>query len=71
MQFWDTAGQDKYKSITGLYFKGTHGAVLIYDITDLSSFKRLEYWATKIKRECAEGTKIVVIGNKADLERSR
>ena len=44
MQIWDTAGQERFKAITVSYYKGTHGIILTYDITNKQSFKDLGNW---------------------------
>ena len=38
VQLWDTAGQDKYRTIAKNYYKGSHGILLLYDITKITSF---------------------------------
>ena len=38
VQFWDTAGQEKYKAITRTYYRIAHGIVMVYDITKRSTF---------------------------------
>lgn len=38
MQLWDTAGQEKFKQITSSYFKGSHGCLAVFDITNSESF---------------------------------
>jgi len=66
-QVWDTAGQERYKSLVSMYYRGTKAAVLVYDITDLNSFKGVRRWTKEI-REKGEGNVVVVLcGNKLDL----
>ena len=47
-QIWDTAGEEKYKSVTNTYFRGAVGAFLIYDITSKRSFDLIPDWLDKI-----------------------
>jgi Ras-related protein Rab-11A len=48
-QIWDTAGQEKYRSIVKNYYKGAVAAILVYDITNLESFKQLDdFWLKEI-----------------------
>ena len=44
MQIWDTAGQDRFRTITSSYYKGAHGIMLVYDVTDRESFDALRFW---------------------------
>ena len=41
LQIWDTAGQDRFQTITSSYFKGAHGVLVTYDITDRESFSAI------------------------------
>jgi small GTP-binding protein len=44
LQLWDTAGAEQYRAITTSYYRGAHAVILCYDITNLTSFKNLDYW---------------------------
>ena len=70
-QIWDTAGQEKYKSITGAYFKGSKGALVVYDITQKSTYESLEKWVNDLKSAGDPKITIILIGNKNDLEENR
>ena len=48
LQMWDTAGQEKFKTITSAYYKGAHGIILTYDITDKKSFYDLQNWLSEV-----------------------
>ena len=67
-EIWDTAGQEKYRALTKIFYKDAGDAILVYDITRKESFDEIkEYWYNQIK-ECAP--KNIVIGiaaNKCDL----
>ena len=41
---WDTAGQEKYKTIPAQYFRGIQGILLVYDLTDMETFIRVQDW---------------------------
>ncbi len=43
------------------------GALIVYDITDVDSFKRMEQWMKELKTYLPEGTPILIVGNKCDL----
>ena len=67
----DTAGQERYKSITKSYYKGSNGVILLYDITDKRSFEHVEDWINSIKNSVGnyEESKytIFLLGTKLDL----
>ena len=71
VQLWDTAGQDKYRTIAKNYFKGSHGILLLYDITKQSSFDNIREWVRDIKEEVNEKAILFLIGNKIDMEDQR
>jgi len=68
LNIWDTAGQDRFKSITKSYFKGSDGVLLIFDLTNNRSFLDVSQWISQIKEYSEERTKIVLVGNKCDSE---
>jgi len=70
-QIWDTAGQEKYKAITGAYYKGSKGALVVYDITQKKSFENIEKWVNDLKVAGDPKITIILIGNKSDLEDKR
>lgn len=67
VQVWDMAGQDKYRAITSSYYRGAHGALLVYDITRMDTFRRLDFWIKELKEYVNEDCVIILIGNKSDL----
>ncbi len=71
LQIWDTAGQDRFHSLTRNYFKGAHGIILLYDITTQSSFDNVSNWIKQIKEDASEKVVIILVGNKIDLEHKR
>ena len=68
VQFWDTAGQEKYRSMARNYYKMADGVFLVYDTTRRDTFDKLENWLQELKEQCKPGTKIMLIGNKNDLK---
>ena len=70
-QIWDTAGEEKYKSVTNTYFRGAVGAFLIYDITSKRSFDLIPDWLDKIQDNGGTEIVIMLVGNKTDLEPQR
>lgn len=51
--------------------RGTHGIVVVYDITDRTSFKNVKYWIKEVEKYASENVKMLLIGNKCDLESKR
>eukprot|EP01133_Synstelium_polycarpum_P007690 gene7690-9002_t len=70
LQLWDTAGQERFKSITQTFYRGSHGVIVVYDITDTKSFERCRTWIEDINQYSA-GMVIVLVGNKSDLNEKR
>jgi small GTP-binding protein len=64
---WDTAGQDRYRSIVRSYYRGTHGIILAYDVTSQESFDALASWFDEIESAAPAHVPVVLVGNKLDL----
>lgn len=64
---WDTAGQERFKSILTSYYKGTHGVLLVYDITDRRSFVDVQNWVNDVEKYGREDVVKILIGNKKDM----
>jgi len=71
LQIWDTAGQEKFRSITRSYYRGAAGALLVYDITRRETFEHLSSWLEDCLKYSNANIVITVIGNKCDLETNR
>ncbi|CAI5464659.1 unnamed protein product [Closterium sp. Yama58-4] len=71
LSIWDTAGQEKFRTLTEAYYRGAHGILLVYDITDKSSFDNVRGWINSIEEHSTRGVRVVVVGNKADMESRR
>ena len=67
LQIWDTAGQERFRSLLSSYFKGANGILLLYDITNVNSFKSLSNWLIEIEKNSSKNVKKILIGNKCDL----
>jgi Ras-related protein Rab-1A len=67
---WDTAGQERFRTITSSYYRGSHGIIVVYDVTDRESFKRVPMWVQEVGKY-AGSTQIVLVGNKVDLVSKR
>jgi small GTP-binding protein len=71
LQIWDTAGQERFRSISKSYFRNAVGAVLVYDITNMTSFDQLADWLNDLQTLSAPNAYILLVGNKGDLEKQR
>ena len=64
-QIWDTAGEERYRSVIINYFKKAKGALIVYDITNEESFEQLDYWYNELKNQT--DAEIILVGNNGDL----
>uniref|UniRef100_A0AC35EXJ7 Ras-related protein Rab-21 n=1 Tax=Panagrolaimus sp. PS1159 TaxID=55785 RepID=A0AC35EXJ7_9BILA len=71
LNIWDTAGQEKYHSLGPIYYRGSQGAILVYDITDERSFERIKNWVRELQEVLKGSAALFVVGNKIDLEETR
>jgi len=65
LQIWDTAGQERFRTITSTYYRGTHGVIVVYDVTSGESFVNVKRWLHEIDANCDVVNRILV-GNKND-----
>jgi Ras-related protein Rab-8A len=71
LSIFDTAGQERYRTITASYYRGSQGIVLVYDITERNSFESMRNWLEQID-QCADARVMkVLVANKVDLEDAR
>ncbi|KAF9764961.1 Ras-related protein RABA1b [Nosema granulosis] len=71
-QIWDTAGQERYRAITHAYYRGSYGAILVYDITNKDSLdKALNLWLVQLKNYADPEIPVILVGNKKDLKEER
>ena len=66
MQIWDTAGQESYKSVTRIFYRGAHIVFLTYDMTRAETFNNLKEWHNEITLHASPEVIIYLVGNKAD-----
>ena len=71
ISIWDTAGGEKYRSITKNYFRDAQAIVVVFDLTNRMSFNSLETWINEVKDTVGKESEIVVVGNKSDLNDKR
>ena len=67
-EIWDTAGQEKYRSINKIFYQDAYINILVYDITKKNTFKAIkDYWIEEIKENGPRDAIIIIAGNKSDL----
>ena len=66
-QIWDTAGQEKYKSITSHHYRKAVGALLVFDVTRKITFDNCINWLKELKNNTQNDCIICLVGNKCDL----
>lgn len=69
LQIWDTAGQEKFRSIGPIYFRKALAAVAVFDLTSKESLNNLKSWI-ELFRNNSDDNFVIVVGNKQDLESS-
>jgi len=67
LQIWDTAGQEKFRTITSSYYRNAHAVMIVYDVGAYSSFQSIDQWLRDIEQFCPESVCRQMIGNKCDI----
>ena len=70
IKIWDTAGEERYRSLTKGFFKNGEGIIIVYDVTNKNSFESLKFWIDSIENNNNLENKImpaVILGNKIDI----
>jgi Ras-related protein Rab-5C len=67
VEIWDTAGQEKYRSLAPLYYRGAAGAIAVFDVTNPQTCDNLTWWIAEFKKAAGNEAVIAISGNKADL----
>ncbi|KAF5919249.1 hypothetical protein HPG69_003889 [Diceros bicornis minor] len=67
----DTAGQERFNSITSAYYRSAKGIILVYDITKKETFDDLPKWMKMIDKYASEDAELLLVGNKLDCETDR
>ena len=66
LNVWDTAGEEKYHALAPIFFRGSNGAIIIFDVTNRETFDRAKKWFNELK-QYTEGIPYILVGNKIDL----
>lgn len=67
LQIWDTAGQEKFRTITSTYYRGAHGIMVVYDVTSKESFENVKMWVREIQNHAGANVVKCLVGTKLDL----
>ncbi|CAI5487532.1 unnamed protein product [Closterium sp. Naga37s-1] len=70
-QIWDTSGQERYRAVTSVYYRGALGALLVYDISRRSSFDNISQWLREVRSQGDNNLVVMLVGNKTDLAHLR
>ncbi|OAQ62946.1 rab like protein [Pochonia chlamydosporia 170] len=67
LQLWDTAGTERFRSVSRSYYRGAAGAILVYDITSHSSFRGIQPFLNDARALASPNLSLMLVGNKLDL----
>lgn len=67
LQIWDTQGEERFMSVTKQYYNDSHGAILVYDLTQKETFTKMNKWLKDLKNNAPKNIVITIVGNKSDL----
>jgi small GTP-binding protein len=68
LQIWDTAGQERFRFLQPAYYRGAHGALLVYDITRMESLENIPKWIGNLVDTIGNSIPTMLVGNKCDLD---
>lgn len=67
LKIWDTCGDERYRAVTRQYYNESKGVILVFDLTNKESFKKLDFWIEDVRVNSPEEASIILVGNKSDL----
>lgn len=67
----DTAGQERFRTITTAYYRGAMGIMLVYDVTNDKSFENIKNWIRNIEENASADVEKMLLGNKCELTDKR
>ncbi|XP_070505864.1 ras-related protein Rab-18-B-like [Chironomus tepperi] len=71
LQIWDTAGQERFRTLIPSYYRDATGAILVYDVSKMNSFQKLETWLEELEINTNRNITKMIVGNKIDLQNMR
>jgi small GTP-binding protein len=70
-QCWDTAGQERFHSLAPMYYRGAQAAIVVYDITNRTSFEKAKDWIKELQHQGDPSIVVAFVGNKIDMQSAR
>lgn len=70
-QLWDTAGTERYRTITPICYRNVDGVLIVFDITDEQTYRNTQYWFDQLSEKGEEKVQVILVGNKNDKETQR
>ena len=67
VQIWDTAGSERFRTVTPIYYRRVDGAMLVFDLSDASSFRKIDFWVEELSERGEDRAVMVLVGNKSDI----
>ncbi|ORY98214.1 putative ras small monomeric GTPase Rab6 [Syncephalastrum racemosum] len=71
LQLWDSAGQERFRSLIPSYIRDSSAAVVVYDISNRNSFLNTDKWVEDVRAERGSEAVVILVGNKTDLSDKR
>jgi len=69
LSIWDTAGQEKFRSLTSSYYRGTQGIIFTYDVSNRESFESVEVWMNEAQLYSTyDDVVYLLVANKVDRD---
>lgn len=66
LQIWDTAGEERFRSITSSFYRGAHGVVIVFDLTRPETLKNVPKWLAEVEKHIRLPVSQLMVGNKLD-----
>lgn len=67
MELWDTTGQERFRKVVSQFFRGIHGAIIVFDLSQPKSLETVLYWVGELNNYTSESMPRILFGNKEDL----
>lgn len=71
LMIWDTAGPERFRTISSSYYRGAHGVFVMFDVTDRASFGNVRHWVQQVRTHGKSATRVMIVGLKAGEEELR